>query len=79
MDTFPFNPPLGLHGFEAKLLLANPSLIGHLLRQVIPLKLTQVFDVPDVIVVIVALSPPDERVVQALCDSCAEENAVDIL
>lgn len=66
--------PFGLHRLEPKLLLANPSLVGHLLRQMVPLEFPQVFDVPYVIMVVIALPSPDDGVVQALRNSYASES-----
>lgn len=59
-------PPFRLHRFEAQLLRPHPPLVRDLLREVVPLELAQVLEVPHVVVVVVPLPPADESVVQAL-------------
>lgn len=59
-----------MHGLQPQFLRAHPPLIGDLLRQMVPLELAEVLEIPHVVVVIVALSSADEGVIQALGDSC---------
>lgn len=74
------HPPLGLHRLEPEPLRPHPPFVRHFLREVIPLELAEVLEVPHVVVVVVALPPADERVVQALRYGCRgtshEEHAV---
>lgn len=51
------------------------SLVRDLLREMVPLKFPEVLEIPNVVVVVVALLAPDEGVVQALCDSFAGPHA----
>lgn len=70
-----YKSPFRLHSLQAKLLRTHSSLVRDLLRQVVPLELPKVLEVPNVVVVVVALLTPDEGVVQALRDSFAGSHA----
>lgn len=55
--------PFRLHSLQAKLLRTYSSLVRDLLRQMVPLELPKVLEIPNVVVVVVALLAPDEGVV----------------
>lgn len=63
--------PFRLHSLQAKLLRTYSSLVRDLLRQMVPLELPKVLEIPNVVVVVVALLAPDEGVVQAFRDGFA--------